>query len=254
VHWGLTDQVAVVTGAASGIGAALVERFSGEGARVAGLDIQPAASGNAALTIQADVSDEPAMRDAVARVEDELGPIDILVHCAGIEGPLDGLVNISLQEWERTLRVNLTGTFVANKAVLQRMIPRQRGRIVNFASSAGVWLPPGQGPYNVSKAAVTALTKQIAQEVYAAGIRVNCIDPGAIATAIIDDVLARDLSGASSFAQAFQADMREFLESGGMNAPDEVLDLVLFLVSDASQLIAGQFVRNSSKTEAWFEQ
>jgi NAD(P)-dependent dehydrogenase (short-subunit alcohol dehydrogenase family) len=249
----LQNRVALVTGSASGIGAALVERLSEEGARVAGLDIQPTKA-RAALSLEADVADEAAIEAAVERIETEIGPLEILVNCAGIIGPLDGLVNVSPADWERTQRVNVTGTFITNTAVLRRMIPRQRGRIVNIASSAAVGLPPGQGPYNISKATVIALTKQLAQEVYADGIRVNCIDPGAVLTAIVDDVLDRDTETASAYTREFQEHIRAYRDAGHMHGPDEVLDLIVFLVSDASGLIAGQFIRNSSKTEACFEQ
>jgi NAD(P)-dependent dehydrogenase (short-subunit alcohol dehydrogenase family) len=241
-------KVVVITGGASGIGAALAERVSAEGGRAASLDIQAPLKPRQqpVLDLTADITDERSVESALDEVERQLGPVDVLVHGAAIEGPLDDLTNVELTGWEQAIRINLTGTFIVNKLVARRMVARRGGRIINISSSAGVSLSPGQGPYNISKAAVTALTKQIAQEVFAHGVLVNCIDPGGVNTTLNDDLLTRDLSQASKNAQAFQAACREFRDNGFLMEPEEVLDLIIFLASDVSKHIAGQFIRIST--------
>jgi len=253
VNWALDGRVVLVTGGSGGIGAALIERLVRSGAKPVNVDVQLAKT-ELAPFYQGDVTDEAGFEAIVAQVEREVGPIDALVHGGAIEGEIDALVNIPVADWRQVIDINLTGTFITNKVVARRMVERGKGSIVNFASSAGVLLYRGQGPYNVSKAAVTAITKQIAQEVHEQGVRVNCIDPGGVLTPMVRDLGYRDLTGKSEYIIEFQAEVREAIEAGDMSAPEEVLDLILFLVSDGSWLINGQFIRNSNKDGVAFEQ
>jgi NAD(P)-dependent dehydrogenase (short-subunit alcohol dehydrogenase family) len=253
VNWALDGRVVLVTGGSGGIGAALVERLTEIGARPVNVDVRPAESSTVPF-YQGDVSDEAGFEALVERVENEVGPIDVLVHAGAILGPLDALTDIPVADWQRVIDINVTGTFVTNKVVGRRMAERGKGSIVNFASSAGVALPPGQGPYNVSKAAVTAITKQLAQEVHEQGVRVNCLDPGGVLTPMVHDLGYRDLTGMSEYAREFQVNVREAIEAGFLSAPEEVLDLILFLASDGSWLINGQFIRNSNVDGVAFEQ
>jgi NAD(P)-dependent dehydrogenase (short-subunit alcohol dehydrogenase family) len=253
VNWALDGRVVLVTGGSGGIGAALIERLVRSGAKPVNVDVQLAKT-ELAPFYQGDVTDEAGFEAIVAQVEREVGPIDALVHAGAIQGTIDSMVNIPVADWRQVLDINTTGTFITNKVVARRMVERGKGSIVNFASSAGIKLYIGQGPYNISKAAVPAITKQLAQEVHAQGVRVNCIDPGGILTPMVRDLGYRDLTGMSAYAKQFQQVIREEIETGVLSEPEEVLDLILFLVSDASWLINGQFVRNSQKNLVFFEQ
>jgi NAD(P)-dependent dehydrogenase (short-subunit alcohol dehydrogenase family) len=251
-HGSLDGQNIVITGGSSGIGAALVNRFQASGARVAVLDLRhpPEAASDGVLRLTGDVTDEAAVDHAFGQVEDEFGSIDALVHCAAIEGPIEALTEVDVEEWRRVQWINLTGTFVVNRLVIRRMRERGRGQVVNFASSAGVELYPYQGPYNVSKAGVIALTKQFAKEAISDGVRVNCICPGPVWTPLIDEIIARDLSGASQHAREFQVDFAAMRENDDMWKPDEVLDLIVFLASPAASHVSGQFIRSIAKDDA----
>src|SRR5919108_4555480 len=170
-----SGRVALVTGGASGIGAAVAERLREEGARVAVLDLDEAESGDM-LALSADVSDSTQVNAAVTRVESELGPIDILVCSAGVPGESLSTVDVPDEEWRRVLAINADGVFFCNRAVIPGMIERGYGRIVNVASIAGKEGNPTLLPYSASKAAVIAMTKSLAKELAGKGdLTVNAI-------------------------------------------------------------------------------
>jgi 3-oxoacyl-[acyl-carrier protein] reductase len=174
------DRVVVVTGAARGIGAAIAARFADDGATVVGADLEPPVHGDARLRYETvDVSASSQVEALFSRVAAAFGRIDVLVNNAGIwfRRPFE---EISVDEWDRVLGVNLRSVFLCTQAALAPMRTAGGGVIINVGSQAGVTVTRGQGAhYHASKAAVSHLTKVLAFELGPVGIRVNCVAPGA---------------------------------------------------------------------------
>ncbi len=235
----LEGKTALITGAASGIGQACARRFTDEGATVAGLDInQPAAEEWAALGEQskdaffeADVRDEESVSAAVAQAAEALGRIDILVNAAGVAtaGSVDSL---DAAEWDRVMDINLKGTFLSSKHVLQRMIQQQSGSIINLASIEGMEAFQNQAAYNASKGGVILLTKNMALDYGHMGIRVNCLCPGLIETPMTAALHIEELA---EVRKTF-IDLHILGRSG---TPEEVAAAALFLASDDASFVTG---------------
>jgi 2-dehydro-3-deoxy-L-rhamnonate dehydrogenase (NAD+) len=185
-------QVAVITGAASGIGLAVAQRLVSEGARISAWDISEAAI-NApgavfAQKIVMDQSDENAVARAAAQTLQQFGRIDILVVSAGITGPNTRLVDYPTEAWRKVMDVNVNGVFYVNRAVVPHMVAQKYGRIVNVASVAGKDGNPNASAYSASKGAVLAMTKSLGKELATTGVSVNAVTPAAVRTAIFDQM------------------------------------------------------------------
>jgi 2-dehydro-3-deoxy-L-rhamnonate dehydrogenase (NAD+) len=178
-------RVALVTGGASGIGAATVELLRTSGARVAVLDLDPNGLHDDVLPIRGDVTRSEDAEAAVARADSELGGLDILVCSAGVGGDSVRAVDMPDEEWRRVFAINCDGTFFCNRAAVRKMIERGYGRVVNVASIAGKEGNPNASAYSASKAAVIGMTKSIGKEVAGTGVLVNCIAPAVIDTPIL---------------------------------------------------------------------
>jgi NAD(P)-dependent dehydrogenase (short-subunit alcohol dehydrogenase family) len=228
----LTGKRALVTGAASGIGAACARRFADEGATVAGLDLAAKPSGSACSAwVHADVADEAAVAAAVAEATDSLGAIDVLVNAAGVLS-VGGADTLEVAEWERVLGVNLKGTWLVSKHVVPQMVAAGSGSIVNLASIEGLEGFSGQTAYNVSKGGVVLLTRNMAADFGLAGVRVNCLCPGLIETpmtSIIEE---------PAFAPVRDAFVGWHL-LGRAGQPEEVAAAALFLASDDASFVHG---------------
>ncbi len=187
-------QVAIVTGAASGLGLGIAKRLSAEGAKVSLWDCNPAALSSAAAglggahTVTVDVVDPAALQRAAQDTLDALGRIDIMVASAGITGPNAPAWEYPLAEWSRVMQVNLDGLFYSNRAVVPHLLAAGYGRIVNIASISGKEGNPNACAYSASKAGVIAFTKSLGKELAETGIRVNCIAPGAVRTPLFDQM------------------------------------------------------------------
>jgi NAD(P)-dependent dehydrogenase (short-subunit alcohol dehydrogenase family) len=188
-------RVAVVTGAASGIGLGVARRLAADGARLslwdrdaAGLKRAATAIGGKTHHVALDLTDPSAVDRAAREAADALGSIDILVASAGITGPNAPLAEYPPDEWRRVFDVNVHALFYCNKAVLGPMRAKNYGRIVNIASVAGKEGNPNASAYSASKAAVIGLTKSLGKELAKTGIRVNCVTPAAVKTAIFDQM------------------------------------------------------------------
>jgi 2-dehydro-3-deoxy-L-rhamnonate dehydrogenase (NAD+) len=185
-------QVAVITGAASGIGLAVARRLTSEGASVSGWDISQAGldegSGVFAQKICIDQSKEDAVAKATQATIETFGTIDVLVVSAGITGPVVPLVDYPCDEWRKVMNVNVNGAFYVNRAVVPHMISRGYGRIINIASVAGKEGNPNASAYSASKAAVIGMTKSLGKELARTGISVNAVTPAAVRTAIFDQM------------------------------------------------------------------
>ncbi len=187
----LEGQVAVVTGGAQGIGLAVVRKLVADGARVASWDClsdQPAAIAEGALAVVCDVTDYDSVEGALARTVEGLGQPAILVNSAGIAGPNMPVAEYPLEDWNRILAVNLTGTFHVNRAVVPGMIAAGYGRILNIASVAGKEGNANASAYSASKAGVIALTKSLGKELSLHDIAVNCVTPAAARTPIFEQM------------------------------------------------------------------
>ncbi len=188
-------QAAIITGGASGIGLACAERLAAEGARLAlwdankaGLDAARAHLGDEILTTVLDVTDADAVARAADAVFAHFGRVDILVASAGISGPNTTVWEYSVADWRRVIDINLHGVFHCNRAVVPHMQRHDYGRIVNIASIAGKEGNPNAAAYSASKAAVIGLTKSLGKELAKTGIRVNCVTPAAVRTAIFEQM------------------------------------------------------------------
>ena len=220
-------RVALVTGAASGIGAAVARRLLAEAARVASLDLQAEAP-EGVLAIAGDVSRSADVNAAVARVEEELGRIDVLVCSAGVPGDSLRTVDVPDEEWRRVMGINADGVFYCNRAVIPGMIERGYGRIVNVASIAGKEGNPMAGAYSASKAAVIGMTKAIGKDLARTGVLVNCVAPAVIETPILEGITQEHIDY-----------MVERIPMGRMGEPEEVAALVCWLASEECSFSTG---------------
>ena len=213
-HYGFDGRVALVTGGASGIGAATVERLRAGGADVHVFDL---AQGD-------DVRDPEALRAAVGR----LPRLDVLVCAAGVGGDSLHTEDVSDEEWRRVHSINLDGVFYANRAALPKMRENGYGRIVNVASIAGKEGNPMAGAYSSSKAGVIGLTKAIGKDVAGTGILVNCIAPAVIDTPILAQISEEHI-----------AYMTARIPLARLGQPEEVAALICFLASEEMTFSTG---------------
>ncbi len=181
------NRRAVVTGGAAGIGASIAARLALEGARVSVWDLDPSKA-QAAHKLALDVTDPDAVQRAADSTAAEFGGIDILVASAGISGPNGPVWEYPIAAWKQVIEVNLNGVFYCNRAVVPHMLRGEYGRIVNIASVAGKEGNPNASAYSASKAAVMGLTKSLGKELAKTNIRVNCVTPAAVRTAIFDQM------------------------------------------------------------------
>ncbi|PAP75589.1 SDR family oxidoreductase [Rubrivirga marina] len=199
----LSDHVAIVTGASSGIGEATAKHLATEGATVVLAarregrlnDLKNAieADGGTALVVPTDVTDRDAVKALAQRTVDEYGRIDVLVNNAGVM-PLTYLHNMQTDDWYSTVDINLYGVLHAIEAVLPTMIEQERGHVVNVSSTAGRKVYPGGAVYSATKYGVRALSEGMRQELGPRfGIRVTCIEPGAVATELTDTISDEEL-------------------------------------------------------------
>jgi NAD(P)-dependent dehydrogenase (short-subunit alcohol dehydrogenase family) len=228
----LEGKRALVTGAASGIGAACARRFADEGATVAGIDLTAKPDGSPCTEwVQADVADEIAVAAAVGTAVGALGGVEVLVNAAGVHS-VGAAADLDLAEWDRVLGVNLKGTWLVSKHVLPHMVSAGAGSIVHLASIEGLVGLSGQTAYNVSKGGVVLLTRNMAADYGPNGVRVNCLCPGLIETPMTsmlqDPVLA-------PIREAFV----DWHLLGRAGQPEEVAAAALFLASDDASFVHG---------------
>ena len=220
-------HTALITGGAGDIGAAVARRLRSGGAQVATLDVR-ASEAEGVLALAGDVRRSEDVDEAVVRVEDDLGPLDILVCAAGVGGESLHTQEVTDEEWHRVFAINSDGVFFANRAAARVMVPRGYGRIVNVASIAGKEGNPMAAAYSASKAAVIAMTKAIGKDLAETGVLVNCIAPAVIQTRMLADL-----------SQEHVTYMVERIPMKRMGGPDEAASLIAFLASEECSFSTG---------------
>jgi NAD(P)-dependent dehydrogenase (short-subunit alcohol dehydrogenase family) len=237
----LHDKVAIITGAANGIGRAIAARFAAEGARVVVSDRDAAhgealvtsiaASGGHAVFVRADVSIDSDMHMLFNRALEIYGGVHIMINNAGIEGPNVPMAEYDMAEFDRVIDVNLRGVFLGMQAAVKHMATAGGGVILNMSSVAGLKGFATLSPYTASKHAVVGLTKAVALEYATQNIRVNAICPGVVITDMIHRITKNDPAVEDSYAK--------LQPMGRMGTPDEIAEVALFLCSDASSFLTG---------------
>ena len=236
-------RTAVVTGAASGIGAGVARRFAADGDRVAVLDQNAGAAeeraaalraeGGVATAYQVDVADWTGVASVFDRVRDDLGPVTVLVTSAGIES-FDRAVDVTPATWDRMLAVNLTGTFTCIQAALPDMLAARWGRIVTISSSSAQSGTPNMSHYVASKGGVIALTKSLAREQAGDGLTVNTIPPSVVDTPMARDAEQRGLVDLERAAA--------MIPVGRPGTSDDIAATCAFLCSESADYITGQVI------------
>ena len=236
MHRELENQVAVITGAAQGLGLAIAKRLASDGARIAMLDLQPglldAAAkevGDLAQSFAVDVTREEEVDRIIAQVAEAFGRIDILVNGAGVT-TWAPIVELDESEWDRVVDINLKSAFLCSRAVAPHMIAQRSGKIVNIASGLGHSPSVEVGHYAAAKAGVIALSKTLALELAPHKINVNSVAPGIIDTPFVAPRRTREELLA----------IGERIPLGRVGQPDDVARVVVFLVSSASEYMTGQ--------------
>ncbi len=215
-----SGRTALITGGAGDIGAAVARRLLAGGAQVATLDAREAELDDV-LAITGDVSRSEIVDAAVARTEEELGQLDIVVCAAGVSGLSLPTREVPNDEWRRVFSINCDGVFFANRAAARVMVPRGYGRIVNVASIAGKEGNPMAAAYSASKAAVIGMTKSIGKDLAETGVLVNCVAPAVVQTRMLADM-----------SEEHVGYMIEKIPMKRIGTPEEAAALIAFLVSD----------------------
>ncbi len=239
-----TSRVAVVTGAASGIGLGVARRFAADGYRVALLDRNATgataaaselrSSGATALGLGVDVADRASIAAGFEAVRSELGPVEILVTSAGIES-FESILDITPESWDQIIAVNLTGTFACVQAALPDMLAARWGRIVTISSSSAQSGAPNMAHYAASKGGVIGLTKALAVELARKGITVNTIPPS-----LVDTPMARQAEAAGDFPGVDI--VGPMVPLGRAGTPQDIAAACSFLCSDDGSYITGQII------------
>lgn len=249
----LKERVAIVTGAGRGIGRAIAVRFAAEGAAIvaaartqAELDSVAAAirnQGGKAMAVAADVALPAECERIVAAAREQFGAIHILVNNVGIFGPVKLAHEITAEEFDRVMAVNLRSAFLLTKLVLPEMTDRGSGNILNISSIAGKVAWPYNAAYGPSKAGMLSLTRVVAAEVARRGVRVNAICPGPVTETQMSKDLGAEFSGIMGVSREEQ--LRRLVEGilqGRAQTADEIASAALFVVSDQASAITGQAI------------
>ena len=245
------DRVVLVTGGASGIGAATAVRLASEGARVAVADIDDVAAKEISASIDGfsvhvDVTDIASVRAGIAEATSALGPIDVLVNNAGGD-QIALFVDTDETMWDRALALNLRSTIACTHAVLPGMLERRAGAIVNVASEAGRTGTPGGALYSAAKAGVIGFTKAIARESATRGVRCNAVAPGPIDTPL----LSRTAEAAGVLGARIREKMIAATLVSRAGRPEEVAAAIAYLGSDDSSFVTGETIAVSGGISMW---
>lgn len=243
---GLKEKVVVVTGAAGGIGRALVQRFCEEGARVVAADINPEALdrlqtglrdyASQLIPLALDITDHAAVARELVAVADRAGSIDILINNAGWDQPIQ-FVDTTPDFWDKVIAINLRGPLNLQHVVVPMMIRAGGGKIVNIASDAGRVGSSGESVYSACKGGIIAFSKTLAREVARHNVRVNVVCPGPTETALL-----QSFTGEGEFGQKIYEGLKRAIPLKRLGQPDDIPGAVAFLSSDDANFITGQVI------------
>ncbi|MFH1091455.1 MAG: SDR family NAD(P)-dependent oxidoreductase [Pseudomonadota bacterium] len=247
----LQDRIALITGASRGIGRVIAQRFAEEGADLFICATNPGPMEKAAAELRnsgvkvaarpADVSDQQSVRDMVQAALSEFGRIDILVNNAGV-AKVSRFIDYSLEDFDRTIKVNLYGVFHVTQAVLPGMMERKKGKIVNIASTAGKWGSRHQSAYNASKHAIVGLTRCIGLEMGPFNINVNAICPGLVETGMVESFYKDHSKAAGITEEALKNYILSQTPLQRLVQAKDVADLAVFLASEESNNMTCQSI------------
>lgn len=236
----LEDKIALVTGAASGFGRAIAERYVAEGAKVAVIDINDDAAasvarllGNAATSLHCDVSKRDSVEAAIDGVMSAFGGIDIVVNNAGVSHKNQPMLDVDEQEFDRVFAINVKSIYLMSLATVPILRQRGGGVIINVGSTAGIRPRPGLAWYNASKGAVNLVSKSMAVELAPDRIRVNCIAPVMGETALLETFMGQPDTPEN------RAKFIATIPWGRMSRPDDIANAAVYLASDEAEMISG---------------
>jgi 2-hydroxycyclohexanecarboxyl-CoA dehydrogenase len=234
---GLQGKVVIVTGSGRGMGAAIAERLTAEGSRVAVTDVdeksatETAAALDGAAGFRLDITDVAEVNARIGEITDALGPIDALVNNAGWD-QLSPFLDTDEDLWDRLIDINLRGPIRMVKAVLPGMVERRAGRIVNISSDAGRVGSTGEAVYSACKAGIIGFSKTMAREMARSGITVNAICPGPTATPLLESMVGEH--------EKLIESLKRGIPLGRLGEPDDIAGAVAFMISDDAGFITGQ--------------
>lgn len=248
-RWTLAGSIALVSGGGRGLGRVLARALAGAGAAVGLIARSPEQleesvrlieeAGGAATAVCADLGDPGAAASAVRKLRHELGPVDLLVNNAGVTGPVGPAWEVPEEDWWRTVEVNLRAVTLCSRLVLPEMVDRQRGRIVNLTSHAGVFRWPLASAYSVSKAAVIKFTENLSYETRRHGISVFSVHPGILPIGLSEPALASTAPADSPRGRVREWVHRELTEGRGAD-PDQVAQLLLRIAAGEVDRLSGR--------------
>lgn len=244
----LAGQVAIITGGGRGIGRAVAETLAAAGASIVigargTRELEATAEairarGGRVIAVAGDIGDPSTAERLNEAATTTVGPCDILINAAAIGGPVGAVETLDLGAWQDTFRINVTGTFLACRAIVPGMKHRRRGRIINVASGLAERVQTGQAAYSATKAAVVQFSRVLAAEVAEYGILVNAVHPGIVRTTMVDDLLSRPAEGVH---RSMVERLRNLDEAGGIIEPGESAAFFLWMATECTA--TGEFIR-----------
>ncbi len=247
IHDDLSGQVALVSGGGRGIGRIFAQVLAAAGAAVAVMARSGdqlahtvgliEATGGRALGLAVDVTDQLGIERAVATIEQQLGPVSVLVNNAGVWGPLAPLWEADPEAWWRTLEINVRGSFLCARAVLPAMVAQQHGRIINIASHAGIFRWPQASAYAISKAALIKLTENLATETKNHGVAVFSFHPGIVTIGLTDSAMTMEAPPGSPAAF-----IQREVAAGRVVPPERGAEAIVYLASGRADVLSGRYL------------
>lgn len=241
----LRGRRALVTGGGAGIGAGIARALAAAGAAVRTADADPLTAADYVV----DISDDGAVAEMFARLDQDLGGLEILVNNVGIAGETGRVEDLDPESFDRCLEVNVGGTFRVTRHAVSRLRASGTGCVVNISSTAGHLSYPMRSPYSASKWAVEGLTRTWAAELGPEGIRVNCVAPGTVAGDRMDGVIAAEAAATGATIDSVRRGYVEQVAMRTLVEPADIAAMVVFLSSDAARFVNGQVVSVDGLTE-----